>query len=137
MSRPFPLEILTPEYQFFAGEVEALTITGVEGELTVLCGHTPMIAPLTVGTIQIKQDGAWRAAFQSEGFLEVDSEGAHLFVQACEWPETIDVRRAEESRRKAQEKLRQSQNMIEYHASQMSLARAMMRLRITRQSRGY
>ena len=69
MSAPFPLEILTPEHQFFAGEVEALTVTSIDGELTILRGHAPITAPLAVGSIKLKQDGQWREAFQSEGFL--------------------------------------------------------------------
>nr|MDD6335079.1 ATP synthase F1 subunit epsilon [bacterium] len=127
----FPLEILTPEHQFFAEEVEALTISTTDGELTILKGHAPIIAPLMVGTIKIKQNGTWREAFQSEGFLEVNAQGAHLFVQACEWPEDIDVHRAEAAERRARERMRQQRSLQEYKWSQIALTRAMMRLRIT------
>lgn len=137
MSAVFPLEILTPEHQFFNGGVEALTVTSLDGELTILAGHAPITVPLTVGKIKLKQDGQWREAFQSEGFLEAGPWGAQLFVQACEWPENIDARRAEAARRRAEEALRQKTSMEEYHASQIALARAMARLRMSnRKARG-
>lgn len=131
MSTPFHLEILTPEHQFFSDDVEALTISTLDGEMTILKDHAPITAPLLVGSIKIKQNDEWREAFQSEGFLEVTAEGAHLFVQACEWPENIDVRRAEAAERRAREQLRQQRSMQEYRRFQISLARAMVRLRIT------
>ncbi len=127
----FMLEIYTPEREFFAGEVEALTITTTDGELTVLKDHAPITAPLVVGEIKIKQNGVWKQAFQSEGFLEVDEDGTELFVQACEWPEDIDRRRAEEAEHRARERMRQQRSMQEYQWSKIALARAMARLRIT------
>ena len=56
------------------------------------------------------------------------------FVQACEWPENIDVRRAEESRRRAEERLRQKQSMREMKMTRAALARSMARLRLSRQN---
>ncbi len=125
------LEILTPQRQFFDEDVEAITVSTTDGELTVLRGHAAISLPLVIGKILIKQNGSWREAFQSEGFLEVDEDGAHVFVQACEWPEDIDASRAREAAHRAQERLRQQQSRSEYEWSRVSLARAMMRLRIT------
>ena len=129
----FSLEILTPERLFFDEPVEALTTVTVDGEITILKGHAPITLPLVVGKLRIKQNGTWREAFQSEGFLEVNQSGAHLFAQACKWPEEIDVRRAEAAQRRAEEELRQKHSMMEYQASKIALARAMARLRITHQ----
>jgi F-type H+-transporting ATPase subunit epsilon len=72
-------------------------------------------------------------AFNSEGFLEVSKLGVVLFAQACEWPEDIDIKRAEESKRRSEERLRQQQSINEYKGSKIALARAMARLRVTRQ----
>ena len=49
-----------------------------------------------------------------------------------ERPEEIDIRRAEEARDRAEEQLRQQQSIVEYHRSQAALARAMTRLRVTK-----
>ncbi len=135
MSAQFDLEILTPEKLFFSERVEALTVTTVDGQLTVLAGHMPLTAPLDIGVVRIKQNGQWREAFQSEGFLEVDggANGAmHVFAQAVEWPEEIDAKRAEEAERRARARMRQQRSRIEYQWSKIALARAMTRLKMTK-----
>ncbi len=128
----FNLDILTPEYEFFSGKAEAITITAPDGELCVLANHEPMVAPLIVGRIKIKTNGTWREAFNSEGFIEVTAEGSVVFVQACEWPENIDEKRAQEAVEREQEKLRQNKSMIEYKGTKIALSRAMARLSMKR-----
>ena len=43
---PFPVEVLTPEGQVFAGEVEMLSTRTEVGEIGVLANHTPLLAML-------------------------------------------------------------------------------------------
>jgi F-type H+-transporting ATPase subunit epsilon len=128
----FNLQILTPERIFFSGDVEAVTVPAPDGGLTVLAHHTPLVCPLAVGTIGIKQDGVWRECVNSEGFMEVRHDGALIFVQACERPEEIDASRAEQARRRAEEHLRQKRSLAEYQQSKIALARAMARLSATK-----
>ncbi len=131
----FELSIMTPERQFFSGQVEALTVTGIDGQMTVLAGHAPMVVSLDIGEISIKQDGTWRQAVNTEGFMEVLGDSVVMFVQACEWPEDIDVRRAEEAKHRAEERIRQRQSILESQTSKIALARAMVRLRATHRYR--
>ena len=131
----FELSIMTPERQFFSGQVEALTVTGIDGQMTVLAGHAPMVVSLDIGEISIKQDGTWRQAVNTEGFMEVLGDSVVMFVQACEWPEEIDVRRAEEAKHRAEERIRQRQSILESQTSKIALARAMVRLRATHRYR--
>ena len=131
----FELSIMTPERQFFSGQVEALTVTGIDGQMTVLAGHAPMAVSLDIGEISIKQDGTWRQAVNTEGFMEVLGDSVVMFVQACEWPEDIDVRRAEEAKHRAEERIRQRQSILESQTSKIALARAMVRLRATHRYR--
>ena len=132
MPNLFSLTILTPEHEFFSGKVEAVTMAAPDGLVTILAGHTPFIMPVISGIIRIKKDGAWEDSVNTEGFMEVNRHGVMVFVQACERPEEIDTRRAEEARRRAEEQLRQKQSMSEFRQSKLALARAMARLRITR-----
>jgi len=55
-----------------------------------------------------------------------------IFTQACEWPEDIDRRRAEQAAQREQERLRQQRSIREQKASQIALSRAMARLRVTK-----
>ncbi|MDR1928401.1 MAG: ATP synthase F1 subunit epsilon [Oscillospiraceae bacterium] len=134
MPTPFQLDILTPERSFFSGEAQGVIVTTPDGELCVLAHHAPMVTPVTVdgetGSFHINIDGVWKMAFISEGFMEVGHNRTVIFTQACEWPEDIDVQRAEEVKRRTEEKLRQQLSIREYRTNKIALARAMARLRI-------
>ena len=134
LAKKYHLEILTPERQFYLGDVEAFMFEAPDGQVSILADHAPFVAPIVVGTLRIREDAEWREAFCSEGFIEVYHGSAVVFVQACEWPENIDVRRAEESRRRAEERLRQKQSMREMKMTRAALARSMARLRLSRQN---
>lgn len=126
MGATFTLEIITPEQQFFKGEVEAVIFSTTNGKMEVMAHHIPMVAALEVGVLRIRQDGEMREAFCSEGFLEVRPDETLLFVQACEWPEEIDINRAEEARRRIEERLAQERSAHD----RASLARALARLQL-------
>jgi len=128
MPKLFNLKIFTPEREFFNGDVEAVTANAPDGSVMILADHVPFIMPVSVGNIGIKTDGKWDSSVSTEGFLEVRHEGVIIFVQACEHPDEIDARRAEEARQRAEEHLRQKQSMSEYKQSKIALARAMARL---------
>ncbi len=130
MVNTFKLEVLTPRREFYSGEVEAVTFLLEDGEMTVLATHEPMLAALKIGELRIKTAEGWKNAFASDGFVEVRPDETLIFVQACEWPEDIDSAKAEETKRMAEEAMRQKLSIFEYKESQAALARSMMRLRI-------
>jgi F-type H+-transporting ATPase subunit epsilon len=122
---------MTPERSFFSGEAEGLTVGTPDGQITVLAHHMPMVTPLNIGALRLNIAGEWKDAFLSEGFMEISHGGVVIFTQACEWPEDIDVQRAEAVMTRAQEKLRQQTSVREYRTNKIALARAMARLRVT------
>ena len=128
MVKLFNLKILTPEREFFDGDVEAVAADAPDGSVMVLVDHAPFIMPVSIGNISIKQDNKWDSSVNSEGFMEVRRDGVMIFVQSCEHPDEIDARRAEEARKRAIEHMRQKQSMTEYKQSKIALARAMARL---------
>ena len=126
----FLLEIITPEKQFFKGEAEQIICETESGKLGILKGHQTMVSALEIGEIQIKTNGEWKSAFISEGFMEVRSDEVVIFSQSCEWPEEIDIARAEEQKRNALDKIEHAQNLKEHRHNEISLARAMARLKV-------
>lgn len=133
MSRTYRLNIMTPRYQFFSDEVEALTVTVPDGGLTILAGHAHLAAPILVGKIAIKIDGEWREAYSAEGFMEVGHNKVNLFVQSCEWPEDIDIKHAYSVLRQAQERLSHRKNTNEDRLAQTALEHSIARLKMANQ----
>lgn len=131
MARTFQLEIIATDRVFYKGECEHLVITAIDGLLGIMAGHEPLVTSLPTGELKYMVDGVWKYAAISEGFIQVMPDKAVILADSCELPEEIDIKRAEEARQRAEEKLRQKQSIMEYYHTQAALNRAMNRLKIS------
>ena len=128
MANTFLLEIVTPEKQFFTGEVESLIIPASDGSYGVQAGHEPVVTAIEPGEARYKADGEWHDLVVTQGFAEIMSDYAIVLVSAAERPEDIDEARAERAKERAEERLRQKSSRLEYFHSKAALARATARL---------
>jgi len=135
MPAKYMLEIITPERIFFRGDVESVIIPTPDGYRSIQRMHEPMVSAIIVGTMRIHTDGKWKECTTTDGFVEVRPDETIIFSQAVEWPEEIDLRRAQEAKERAEERLRQKRSHQEYMQNQIALARAMVRLRAGRRNR--
>jgi len=131
MAATFHLSVITPERSFFEGDIEMLVLEAPDGEIAILAGHEPTVISTVEGELRLLQNGQPRWAAASSGFATVIQDQVLLMLQTAEWPEEIDVKRAERSEYEAQERLRQKRSMEEYHMAHSMLARAMVRLRVS------
>ena len=100
----------------------------------ILADHENMVIAIEVGEAKMQlEDGTWETLAVGTGFLEVVNNRVTMLVQTAEKPEEIDARRAEERREVMEEKLRQKQSIQEYYHTKASLARAMNRLKVSRE----
>ena len=100
------VQIVTPYEMFFDGPVEMVVVTSKDGELGVMPGHTPVIAALTPGEVRLKIHNEWRILAATNGYAEIGPELTIIVVNAAEWPDQIDVRRAEKSLARAEKRLK-------------------------------
>lgn len=93
--------------------------------------HQDMVIATQVGEVRFKEDenSEWREAIVGIGFVHIANNRVTMLVDTAERPEDIDEVRARQALERAQEQLRQKQSIQEYHVSQASLARAMIRLK--------
>jgi F-type H+-transporting ATPase subunit epsilon len=134
MEPTFNLEIITP-YRVFVGTAsEMIIVNTIDGELGILPDHEPVAAPIVIGPIKVKIGGKWKNAAVSDGILEVVHERVTMLVGAAEWPEEIDVARAERSRARALERLKDTTVVWEAHRAKAALLRAETRLKIAKGS---
>ncbi|WP_303803776.1 F0F1 ATP synthase subunit epsilon [Ruminococcus flavefaciens] len=131
MAKTFHLEIIATDRIFFSGEVEHLVITAIDGLLGIMAGHEPLVTSLPTGELKYLVNGEWKYAAISEGFIQVMPDSSIILAETCELPEEIDIKRAQEARERAEERLRQKQSIKEYYETQAALNRAMNRLKIS------
>ncbi len=128
---PLKVEIVTAERMIYSEEgVDQVVAPGRDGEFTVLPQHAEFITTLQPGELRIAKSGGEEAMAVTGGFLEVRNDRIVVLADAAERVDEIDIARAEEARRKAEETLRGQQGLAELAATQASLQRALMRLHV-------
>lgn len=131
MAASFMLHIFTPEKDFYLGEVQSVVITSTDGEMGVLLGHLPMVVALTAAPVHIKTaEGGQRIAALSGGFAQIKGDTMVILADTAEWPEDIELSRAIEAKKRAEERLQAQVSEIEYMRSRVSLERALVRLAV-------
>jgi F-type H+-transporting ATPase subunit epsilon len=124
------VEVVTAERELYNGEANLVSAPGSEGRLGILPRHAALLTTLAPGDLRIELNGAEEPLFVSGGFLEVSDNNVTVLADTAEHVEEIDQARAEEARRRAQERLAQTQSNVERAELQGALERAMARLRV-------
>jgi F-type H+-transporting ATPase subunit epsilon len=124
------LELVTPDRAVVRQAVDEVQIPGSEGYLGVLPGHTPLLTTLKVGELWFRQGGETYYVSVAFGFAEVLPDRVTILAQIAERAEDVDVSRAEEAQRRAQERLSKSTVDIDFERARISLMKALIRLQV-------
>lgn len=101
MTRTIKFEITTPEKKVYSEDVEQITIPTLEGEITVLPGHIPLVAALKAGELRVIKNKEEIPMAVSGGFIEVTPDKVVVLADSAEHAEEIDEKRAEEAKARA------------------------------------
>lgn len=101
MARTIKFEITTPEKKVYSEDVEQITIPTLEGEITVLPGHIPLVAALRAGELKVIKNKEEIPMAVSGGFIEITPEKVVVLADSAEHAEEIDEKRAEEAKARA------------------------------------
>lgn len=127
----FSLKVVASDKVFFDGQVKFVVLPQRDGQKAIQRHHEDMMFAVVPGELRFQTTkGEWQSAAVSSGFAQVINNRVTVLVLTAERPEEINLKRAEEARERAAEELRQKKSQQEYYASQMSMARAMSRLRV-------
>ena len=130
MSKFFRLQVISPDRIFYDGDVEMVELRTSEGEMGVLKGHIPLTAILVPGVLKIKEDGQEKQAALHDGFVEIFHDHMTILAESCEWPEEIDLRRAEESKARAEQRLQSGDANINIARAELSLRKSLIRIQL-------
>jgi F-type H+-transporting ATPase subunit epsilon len=91
MATPFHFDLVAPERLLFSGEVEAVIVPSVEGEMTVLAQHAPVMAVLKAGIVTVDEGkGHARRLFVRGGFADITPAGLTILAEEARPVEEID-----------------------------------------------
>lgn len=126
--KKFKLQIISPTRVFFDEEVDMAEMKTTEGEIGVLAGHIPLTAILEPGTLKIHQDNSVKEAALLDGFVEIRTNKVTVLAEACEWPEEIDLNRAEEAKLRAERRIKSGEKEVDMVRAEMALKKALTRI---------
>ncbi|WP_319782848.1 F0F1 ATP synthase subunit epsilon [Oceanisphaera sp. IT1-181] len=129
----FHLDIVSAEESLFSGIVQAVTVSGSEGELGIRYGHAPLLTSIRPGLVQyVTESGQQEVLYVSGGMLEVQNSSVKVLADTAIRAEDLDLAKAEEAKRAAEAKLQSSSHDVNYAEAAADLARAMAQLRVLR-----
>ena len=129
------LEITTAERQVFADDVNAVIAPGVEGELGILPHHAPLMTMLAPGEMTVKKDNEDIFLAVTGGFMEVRPDKIIVLADACERSDEINAERAEEAKKRAEERLKSLGPELDRARAEAALRRSLIRLKVVEKRR--
>ncbi len=129
MAEKLTLDIVTPYGHVFTEEVDEIVAVGTEGEFGVLPDHAPFLTTLEIGMLTIKNGSESRYFFVNSGYAEVGPDKVTVLADSAEKSEDIDVERAIEAKKRAEDRLKQVEKIDEARAT-VSLKRSVMRSQV-------
>ena len=103
---PIQCDIITQERIVYSGQVDSVNVPGVEGRMGILPNHSPLLTLLDFGEVYIRKNGAEEYFAIGGGFLEVQPDHVTILADSAEQADEIDVDRAENAKRQAEEVMR-------------------------------
>ena len=117
-----------PERVFSNDDVTFVELSTSEGEIGVYPNHIPLTAVLVPCVLKIHQDGEVKKAAGHGGIVEILKDSVTVLAEIAEWPEEIDVNRANEAKIRAERRLSAKDSNLDVHRAEMALKRSLARL---------
>ena len=135
--KKFRLEIIAPDRVFYSDDVDMVEYNTSEGEVGIYANHIPMTQIIAPGELIITEsESSKKHAALHTGFVEVEGDKVTILTEAVEWPEDIDIKRAEEAKIRAQRRLTSTSGEADVLRAELALKRALLRLSMAKRYSG-
>jgi F-type H+-transporting ATPase subunit epsilon len=131
MASKIRLRIITPARQIFDQDVDAVTMRTPYGEMGVLPGHAPMVCLLTDSVVNVRNGNQTIKASVMSGFAEISQELIVIVSDVAEWPDEIDVERAQDALERAKRTIESGTAADAIAAAKRDMHRAKIRLEVS------
>ena len=126
--KTFRLLVNTPDRVFYNDDVTMVELSTTEGEIGVYAEHIPLTSVLVPCVMNIHVDGDVKKAAVHDGIVEILQDKVTVLAEIAEWPEEIDVNRANEARTRAERRLSSNDPQIDVVRAEAALKRSLARL---------
>ena len=131
--KEFALRIVTPYGQKFDANARELIVRTTSGDLGVMAGHIPCVAPLGMGRATVVTEEGTRYAACIGGMVSITADTVTLVPTTFEWADEIDLDRAGRSEVRARAVLEdQTTSAADIRIAEARLKRALVRQSVGR-----
>jgi len=130
MAEGMKLKVITPEEEFYEGDVTMVELTTTEGNIGIYPQHIPLTAVVAPGVLKIHEENEVREAALHSGFITIMPDVVTIMAEAVEWPDEIDFKRAEEAKVRAEKRLASQGADLDVLRAELALRRAIVRLEL-------
>lgn len=134
---PIHVVITSQDRPVYSGDADIVVVPGSLGEMGILPNHSPLLSTLKFGVIKVRSKGEEKVFTVAGGIVEVQPDQVTILADSAENIDEIDVTRAEEARKRAEELLQRAipQDTDTYLSLQAALKRSNLRLDTVRKYR--
>ncbi|VGM96156.1 F-ATPase epsilon subunit [uncultured Avibacterium sp.] len=124
------LTVVSAEESIFTGQVKSIQATGIEGELGILPGHTPLLTAIKPGIVKLTlENDNEEVIYVSGGFLEVQPNVVTVLADVAIRGKELDGDRILEAKRRAEQNIVSSAKDANYEMLASQLAKELAKLR--------
>ena len=131
-TRQFQVEIICPDRVFFTGTATMLELTTVDGEIGIYRGHIPVTTIIAPGIVTITNDDKVEEVAIHSGFVEILQDKVSILAEVAEWPDEIDLGRAQAAKERAEKRLSERLDNLDVMRAELALRRAIVRINAKR-----
>lgn len=125
------LTITTPRGVKFVEEADLIIMRAIDGDLGIMPGHEPLSTVLGDGVLRIVNDGTEKLLAIFGGTAEINDRTVTILSTIAQRPEEIDLERAEEDRRSAEEAMSEESEEQMTKRLQIMQMRALVRIHVS------
>jgi len=129
MAAKLTLRIVTPERVVFEQEVNQVTARAVDGELSILPRHEPLLTALAIDVVRWKEGKNEESAAVIGGIMQVDHDEVTILSDLAELDTEIDEARAHQRKERAEAEKMQKVDKLDVYLSEMAISKSIARLR--------
>ena len=126
----FRLQVVSMDGLEYDGEVQRVKLRTIHGDLAILARHMNYVTAIGMGTATVvMEDGTERKAACIGGMLSMMDNHCRVIPTTWEWGDEIDLERAMDAKRRAEEKLQESNlELVQRVNAEAKLYRALVRI---------
>ena len=120
------ISFISQETTLFEGEAKMVVMDGVEGQLGIIRGHSPLLATLKPGPVRMIRDEGEEVFFTNGGFAEVQPENITILVDSAVRADDLDESKILKAKEEAEKLLKDKKDFAEV-SSQLTQSLSQLR----------